>query len=85
VNFTPYSLSERSVHQLMPGERPLSGELLGNDNGLVMALTVSTNVNASPFEATLYQFRNLSRIHLVSSRTIGRSLADAPLDALTGS
>jgi len=42
-------------------------------------------VNARPFEATLYQFRNLSRIHLVSSRSIGRSLADAPRDALTGS
>ncbi len=85
MDFAPHSLTERAVNELMPGKCALAGELLRHDDGLIVALSVGTHLDAGSVEATLYQFDNLSRIHLVSSRNAVSSLAEWRLEALTGS
>ena len=63
MNLAAYALTERAVYELVASERALAGELLGDDDRLVVPLAVRAHFDLRAIEATAYQVFDFPRIH----------------------
>ena len=60
MNLVADEFTQSPVHELVPCERPLPGELPRNDQGLEVSVVVALNANNRLVEAGLDQAYNFS-------------------------
>lgn len=65
MNLPTDAFAERRIYELMALNRARTGELLGDDNRLIVSLAVRAHLHLRALQTRAYQFFYLSRIHLV--------------------